>query len=172
MSFFLDLLDFIFEDSYHVASFEVEAKAIADWRTEKKADAEWSERRQQLAAHAQADILVLAAIHDGRISDEERVELATALPGLLLKGGVQTTPEELIARWDERQKAVNSDAELSQTIESLAHWLTEEHKRRLYETIVRLDASDDPVGPSRAGMPRTSSTVELFGHALGITSSR
>lgn len=170
MSLILELLDLL---SHHNPVFFIrsEIDLVQDWRREKKADAEWGQRREELAAHTQADILVLAAIHDGRLSAEERQELAAQLPRLLAKAGVKTTPEELLARWDERYEAANSDAELSQTVESLAHWLTEEHKRRLYETIVRLDASDDHVGSYR-GATRVVSTVELFGRALGITSTR
>ena len=166
----LELFDFLFSRNY-IPSFKTEVEAVQNWRRDKKADAEWGQRREELAAHTQADILVLAAIHDGRISAEEREELAAALPRLLAKAGVETTPEELLARWDERREAANSDAELSQTIESLAHWLTEEHKRKLYETIVRLDASDDHVDPYREAT-RVVSTVELFGRALGITPTR
>ena len=164
----IELLDYLFPWCV-VPNFQTEVEAYQNWRREKKAEAEWDQRREQLAAHAQADILVLAANRDGRISAEEREELATALPRLLAQAGVETTPEELLARWDERQEAVNSDAELTQAIESLAHWLSEEHKRKLYETIVRLDASDDHVGSYR-GATRVISTVELFGRALDITS--
>jgi hypothetical protein len=127
MLWILELL----ENLLFVGSHEGLADAIESCgqrRDDAKADAAWADERQGLAAHAQADILVLAALHDGVITRTERKELAAILPSLLARADVETTPEVLVETWNARQDSIESDQDLSRTVESLAHWLTA-HKR-------------------------------------------
>lgn len=143
-------------------------------RDDAKADAAWAATRKAQEAHVWADILVLAALHDGLITRAERKELASSLPALLAKAGVQTTSEQLIERWNAREEAVESDQELSDTVASLASWLNAPQKSRLFEAIVQLNRSDPaedsaPTSPYRARVRQSvTSTIRLFGDALRI----
>jgi hypothetical protein len=177
MLWILELL----EGLLSVGSHEGLADAIESYgqrRDDAKADAAWADERKGLAAHAQADILVLAALHDGVITRTERKDLAAILPSLLARADVETTPEVLVERWNARQESIESDQDLSRTIESLAHWLTAPQKSRLFDAIVQLnraDASGDspPTGPYRGSVSATvASTIRLFGNALCIDEAR
>lgn len=171
MELILDLLRALFDTP--VVSTE-DAEAWGQWRADVEADADWARRRKALAAHARADILVLAALHDGVITGGERAALADALPPLLAQTDGETTAEELLARWSARESTLASDHDLSTAVESLAHWLGPPEKHALFEAIVQLGRADRSAGSSEAsphrrdGRARTVSTVRLFGSALGI----
>lgn len=158
MSLILELLDLLVPSTDATPLLD----AAQESRRDAKADAEWAERTAALAAQAYADLLVLAALHDGILSPTEREELAKSLPGLLGRAGVQTTASELIERWDERLDGVEDDA-LTTLARSAAHWLSPPEKRQLYDAIVKLTRD----GPAASV---TASTLDLFAEALGIDS--
>ena len=156
MSLVLDLLDLLVPTTDATPLLD----AVQESRRDAKADAAWDERTAALAAQAHADLLVLAALHDGILSPTEREELAKSLPDLLSRAGVQTTADELIHRWDERLDGLEDEV-LATVARSAAHWLSPPEKRQVYDAIVRLTRE----GPAASV---TASTLALFAEALGI----
>jgi hypothetical protein len=172
VSLILDLLGSLFSPGAEGTGLALDS--FLERRRGDKQEAEWAARDKALAAHAQADILILAAVHDGILTDPEREELAASVPKLLAKAGVETTPEELIGRWQQRLDRIASEEDLSSTIRSLGRRLPAETKRELMDVIVRLHdegGAETPAGttPYRTGASTmTTPTIELFAQALHI----
>lgn len=134
------------------------------------------ERGVQLArarALASADLLVVAASHDRVVTEAERAELASALPPIFERAGVEIGVDELLARWSERLASITTDDALRAAIADAASPLRPADRARTFEAVCALVRADVPPagtdGPFRAGAGTSKvSTLRVFGDALGI----
>lgn len=130
--------------------------------------------RKRARALSMADVWVLAAHHDHRVTEQERTELARRLHAVFKGKGVDVTVDELILRWKRRRAALRSDADVTLAVRRLTKDLPEADIRHTFDGVVALAWCDRTTvspaeGPFRTAAPPPPSTlIRLFGHGLRI----
>lgn len=156
---------------------EESAKTAKDVGTTVIDKAEAAKERARARALAMADVIVLAAHHDGVITDAERAELERRIPKLLDRAGVALGVEEFVDHWAALRAPLESESALREEVARRCGALTSSDRQRLFDVVVRIACADNPaqprdLGPYRRGA-RTppAATIRLFGQALSVEAS-
>jgi hypothetical protein len=137
------------------------------------------ERERQLAERRQAalaalDVVVLAALYDGVVTESERRALGTQIAKLLEKSVVERDPEahfeDVVERWTSWRRT--NAGQLKTTVAVRAAILDERTKKKVYEAVKRvLTAAHEP-NPDEAyrspDRPSPDEALESFAEALGV----
>lgn len=132
----------------------------------------WS-RMDRVANRLQmVDILILCAIWDGVVTEEEREIVADGLRRALKGTGVSHDVEETIARWTAH--FARADAEPREdALRRLAAKLTEAERTETFESVAKMVAADRvpreaPASPFRTAASPHEELLRLLGRTLGI----
>ena len=150
------------------------AGAVAGVDAARSSSGQKAARREERAL-ASADIVVLAAWHDAKVTEAEREELARRLEPSFEKLGMKVTVPELVERWSGPRMALASDAAFSAAVRSLAEDLQPRERTQTFEavaSVLRADANRGDVAVSpfreRASADQTPA-IRLFAAALGVS---
>jgi hypothetical protein len=142
----------------------------------REAGARRAERARERAL-ALADIVILAAFYDAKVTEAERAALAQGLEPRFDAVGADVTVDELVERWSGPRMALSTDDAYGAAVRSLAEDLEPSDRTQTFAAVVTVLGADAARGPTPAapfrgredlGDPRRA--MRLFGEALGIAS--
>jgi hypothetical protein len=146
-------------------------KSTVDWVAEERRKAAAEAHRRALAA---VDIVVLAALYDGVLTESERRALGSQIAKLMEKSPEETDAgeltEEVVERWTAWRPAA-SERELRESIAVRAASLEPSTKERVFEAVRRVVSTEEraPSSAYRSNVrPSPEATLRVFAEVLAV----